>query len=222
MTDMQQAYEELQKQAIAYGSAYVDLYQQGREQVSRWEYSRGGEVLHRGYYCPSPIFDIVVGNASRGHLLKRVSKSKAPDFTYGFSKDGRLVIADGPYCHLEGAYPALKEVILHTNELQIGLGLEVWQEKYRLNRVSICRYQDGRILSYVLGTGWNPDTETFSECVLETYTYANGILKSAIWQDRHQWEDVLFRGCSYAFQYDKNGCLAGYTAQDMDTTSFFN
>lgn len=55
MTDMQQAYEELQKQAIAYGSAYVDLYQQGREQVSRWEYSRGGEVLHRGYYCPVPF-----------------------------------------------------------------------------------------------------------------------------------------------------------------------
>ncbi len=45
----------------------------------RHEIGLGGELMHRGYYCPSLIEDVVVGNTKRGRISKRTtSKAKEP------------------------------------------------------------------------------------------------------------------------------------------------
>lgn len=54
------------------------------------KYSRGGESMERGYYCPSLVEEIIVTNISRGKLLKRLTK-KAPDYCYYFH-EGKLVL----------------------------------------------------------------------------------------------------------------------------------
>lgn len=41
-----------------------------RQNVARTEYSAGGQSTHRGFYCPSLIQDIVIGNSKRGRLCK--------------------------------------------------------------------------------------------------------------------------------------------------------
>ena len=36
-----------------------------------------GSSLHRGYFCPNPIADIICGNVNRGVLLKNVASAKS-------------------------------------------------------------------------------------------------------------------------------------------------
>lgn len=49
-----------------------------------------GSSLYRGYYHPSPVYDLLVGNVKRGRLVKNIHGSLAPCHHYLFDKDGRL------------------------------------------------------------------------------------------------------------------------------------
>lgn len=53
-----------------YEPCYDKLFDYAQSAICSTEYGRGGEFFHRGYYCPSPILDIIVGNANRGKLIK--------------------------------------------------------------------------------------------------------------------------------------------------------
>ena len=55
---------------------YQNVFDQIDKTVVRREQSSGGECMHRGYYCPSIIEDIVIGNIKRGRLIKKLSKRK--------------------------------------------------------------------------------------------------------------------------------------------------
>ena len=63
-----------------------------REQVHTVEYCFGSE-LHRGWYCPSIVCDLVVGGCSRGRLVKKPRSDKY-SFKYYFNSDNKLVIVD--------------------------------------------------------------------------------------------------------------------------------
>lgn len=80
----------------------------------RFEYSSGGETLHRGYYCPSPVDDLIFGGCRRGKLLKRLTKRTNPSYRYEFAADSRMLFVD-KLCTCE------KEVIVHENNSEIGL-----------------------------------------------------------------------------------------------------
>lgn len=56
----------------------------------RKEYA-SGSTLHRGFYCPSLTYDIIVGNAKRGKLLKRLTAASKPSHEYGFDAEGKLL-----------------------------------------------------------------------------------------------------------------------------------
>ena len=47
--------------------------------------------LYRGFYCPSPVYDLIVGNARRGNILKKPNKKSKPTHRYGFDDSGRLI-----------------------------------------------------------------------------------------------------------------------------------
>ena len=55
---------------------YDKFLEDAQRAVCSIEYGRGGELFHRGYYFPSPFFDLVVGNANRGRLVKRPRKGE--------------------------------------------------------------------------------------------------------------------------------------------------
>lgn len=80
------------------------------KEVTKFEYSKGGEVMHRGYYCPSPIFEYIYGNVKRGRLLKRKPDFGKFSYEYGFNKDGRLIRVKGvnefttPNSHFDEEY----------------------------------------------------------------------------------------------------------------------
>lgn len=66
------------------------------ENTVRRELAVGARFTHRGVYCPSPIFDLLVGNAHRGRLLKRPTARSKPTHEYGFDVNGRLLWCKNP------------------------------------------------------------------------------------------------------------------------------
>lgn len=49
-----------------------------------------GATIHRGVYCPSPIYDIIIGGTHRGKILQRPTKRSNITHQYYFDKDGKL------------------------------------------------------------------------------------------------------------------------------------
>lgn len=67
----------------------IDLYDEAEKSVVREALCSGSDMFI-GYYCPSLIFDIVVGNVHRGRILQRVTKRSKPTHRYGFDEQNRL------------------------------------------------------------------------------------------------------------------------------------
>lgn len=115
-----------------------------REIVS-FEYSKGGETIHRGYYCPSPIYDLIVGNAKRGRRLKRKPEFGKYSYEYGFNKDGLLVGIKGvnefttPVSHFDEEYLIYNKDIVYSVE---------FTNTGQLDVVSKCTYDNGNIVKY--------------------------------------------------------------------------
>lgn len=64
-------------------------------EISKTEICTGANI-HRGYYCPSPVFDLLVGNTHRGRLLHRPNCRTRPSHTYHFGAQGELLYVESP------------------------------------------------------------------------------------------------------------------------------
>ncbi len=134
----------------------TDMFGKAKNQALRFEYSKGGEVLHRGYYCPSSIIDIVVGNLNRGRLLKY--NQSTPTFTFGFDAENRIVTVENEIGN---------EYIFYNGEKSIGI---CFYEDSSIFRVSQCIYSNHRIKEYSV-IDYNPYVKQVSEYRREEYEY---------------------------------------------------
>ena len=103
-----------------------------------------GSTLHRGFYCPSPTYDIIVGNTHRGKILKRVTSRSNPTHEYGFDADGHLL-----YCKwLRDHAVCMTEYLVRIDRAVYGITLD--------NHGCLCSiteeiYRNGRLVSYLYG-----------------------------------------------------------------------
>lgn len=192
-------YQEINELLAQYHDTLPSLYRTLREQAAAWQYARGGGVLHRGWYCPSPVYDMVIGGADRGRLLKSPSRCKTPpDFAYGFDAQGRLIVVDGPYSDLTHG-PYFREAVFREENREIGLRMD---RDDRLCGISICRYQDGRIMEYITALRLDRQSGSFTSFDREVYTYQDGHL-SAMDRLEHDAPSGLVR--SWHYEFDHNG-----------------
>lgn len=220
---------QLQQLLSLYRENYAAIYEAKRKAVALWRYGRGGTTIHRGWFCPSPIKDIVVGNASRGKLLKNAPQQGKPaDYVYGFSANDELLTIDGPYSKMYQG-PARREVVIQDGFPKIGLQFDEWHGKTALCGLSICVYKDGRIVEYITTLRPNVQSRTISTFECERYRYGpNGELVAAKWIEWTNLDDMeepandvsvkspLIRERTYGFEYDAKGSIAHYTV-DQDS-----
>ena len=192
-------YQEINDLLAQYHDTVPSLYRGARERVAAWQYARGGVTLQRGYYCPSPVYDLVVGGANRGRLLKSPARCKTPpDFAYGFDAQGRLIVVDGPYSDLTHS-PYFREAILREENREIGLRMDTDD---RLCGISICRYQDGRLTEYITALRLDRRSGFFTSFEQEVYTYQDGHLSTMDLLE-HDAPSGLVR--TWHYEFDHNG-----------------
>lgn len=134
-----------------YEPCYDKLLRDAQSVIYNIEYGRGGELLHRGYYCPSPIFDIIVGNANRGKLMKRPGKDVVYDYVYYKNKDGNLIMVDrNAEIGDSGKILCDREFIIESGNKELAPRFEFMRTIDQINIVSIslCEYSEGRLTLY--------------------------------------------------------------------------
>lgn len=175
------------------------------DRVVSYRYSRDGEVLHRGFLCPSPIEDIVVGNCNRGREVKKTAANeKKITFEYGFSDQGlQIVRSPGGYI---GTIDT--ECVFYSGDDQIGY---LFNEENEICKVSKCSFKDGKLLSYLWA--YIDFQREISQCKKEFYEYKDDKLYKAT---IHMNQLPLrygngYRHYEYIFEHDEEGYLSKYT-----------
>lgn len=178
------------------------IYERLKNEAVREKFAVGGEKIHRGFYCPSPIID-VVGNANRGKLLKRLTARSKPTYRYSFDRDGRLIIAE------HGGY---KEIIIRRDDVETGI---LFTKKWGIYAVSECIYNGEKIQSYVFGL-YDEGEKCINEYSKETYEYSENGLETVDWR---RFSNYLGRQTleheKYHFSH-KDGYLSQYKVVEYD------
>ena len=134
--------------------------------VVRTEYARGGETIHRGYYCPSPVYDIIVGGASRGRLLKDMKHiKKNPDYTFGFNANNELIVIQNSF---------YREFIVRDQHTE----LSIIFSKYSIEAITECRYVGNQIQSYIYCLFLEGKVDEYRK---EEYSYGDEGLQFVDW-----------------------------------------
>lgn len=212
---MDLVYKELLEKASPYIENYEQYYHEVQLTISYTEVSTGGVTIPRGYYCPSPIIDIVIGNASRGKLLKRPSKRSHIAYRYGFDKQGKLV-----FVYKEE--DKHKEFIVRKGNTELGIGFlefEGLELDPEVTDITYCTYhEDGKIQSYTYGR-YYADERRIIEIQKEDYIYSPQGLQEVNEQTFFNWEKQgNYRNSRYRFFHDKDGYLTKYYVQESYKT----
>lgn len=154
-----------------YADKLLELRTAAEEKIVRLEYSKGGETIHRGYYCPSPVLDLIVGGMKRGRLFKK----KKPEFgnysyEYGFDKDGRLLRVKGVNEFTTPDSRFGEEYLIYIDDIVYGLEFD---NSGDLGVVSKCIYENEKLMKYERSGCW---TEEFADLQYEEYRYENNLL----------------------------------------------
>lgn len=194
--------ERLRSTALQFYKNIQSIMCTAEENVARVETEVGGDI-HRGVYCPSPVYDLIIGNVKRGRILKRVTTASKPSHQFGFSKDGKLLFSRFFY----DGVPVKTEYILFQGDYVYGLtvdpeyGLTDFCEEYYENQ-QLLRYQYMNMFS--VGNG-----QISSILHSEAYFYDVNGLKTCKWEEYETFANMLSIQF-YNFERE-DGFLSSYT-----------
>ena len=191
--------QRLENLAAQHKDQYRCLKAQLEKEVVREEFSTGGETIHRGYYCPSPVQDIIVIGSKRGRLLKRLTEKSKPTYKYGFNAKGEMLFAKN--LHYGFDFETI-ELMVRQEHTEIGI---TFSEEFGIQEVSECVYSNGKLVSYAHGFG--------PRLRKEDYTYIeNGPLEVNIYD-----YCGLTQHYKYNFQRDEEGYLQSFSLLEYNS-----
>lgn len=102
-----------------------------------------GSTLHRGYYHPSPVYDLVIGNTRRGRMTRQPATGKNTSERYLYDENGCLERVESFY----NDRISYIEYILHSEKVQIGVTIDL---DGRLAAISEEIFENNRIKGFSL------------------------------------------------------------------------
>lgn len=170
-----------------YKSLYSELNDNAERNCVRWEYSKGSKFLRRGYYCPSLVEDIIIGNCSRGTLTDKVS-ARSKYFKYGYDVcDNMIIVKNDSY--------GQNEFLIRENNSEIGI---TFDRVYCIESISECIYDSSdRLISYTYyvfdanGIIWI--------CTREEYSYP----ENKLIMDRFEMDIAGDKMENYVYKHEK-------------------
>lgn len=186
---------------------YRSIYHELNSKVRKEEYSVGGETIHRGFYNPSPVTDIVLGNSNRGKLLKRMTSKSKPVRKYMFDDLRNLILVENFPLHF-----GCNEIIIRQDEIEKGISFD----KNGIQALSECTYCGNQILSYVFCL-YNTYENRVVDYTKESYEYSeSGLSDVHIVRFLNSPEARILRQDKYRFRHDAEGYLSQYSIVEKD------
>jgi hypothetical protein len=190
----------------AYEDKLPNLRAKAEKEIVKFEFSKGGELIHRGYYCPSPIFEYIVGNVKRGRLLKRKPDFGKFTYEYGFDKEGNLIRVRGVNEFTKPTSRYDEEYLIYKGNVVYGLEFDTLGE---LSVVSKCNYENGNIVKYERCVC---SIEEFADLNYEEYKYEGNCLTEVVLFFNIRPEIGIYEEGKYIVEQDDNGKIVKLTA----------
>jgi hypothetical protein len=194
---------DLEKIYLKYDNEYINFKQSAEKAIERYEYSNGGLGVHRGFYCPCPVIEFLIGNVKRGRILKK--KSKKYTYEYGFDKNGKLIKIKKVLSHDDGQFE--EEYLIYDGNTVYGVE---FTESEWITGASKCSYENGLITRY-------EHIDFFGEENLDQYNeyyYENNILTEVI----NYWNILpyssMYEEDEYFVQYNDDGKIERLIPKD--------
>lgn len=207
-------FEKIIAELVSIKQKYEDKLSQLRtaaeEKIVRLEYSKGGETIHRGYYCPSPVLDLIIGGMKRGRLFKK----KKPEFgnysyEYGFDMYGRLLRVRGVNEFTTPNSRFDEEYLIYIGDVVYGLE---FNNLGLLEVVSKCIYDNGKLMKYERSLCW---MEEFADLHYEKYIYDNNRLSEVNFFFNISPEIELYEENRLIIEHDQDGNIIRIVSNDV-------
>lgn len=133
-----------------YRASFDELNESLKNNDFTREHAQGGQTLHRGFYCPSPVIDIIVGGCDRGRLVHDSDNGSPIDYLY-LKAGGKLKIID-KYVRLRDNFSCLyqREFIIENGTETVAPIYRMTSDQRDLSFLSLCRYNPaGKIVRYL-------------------------------------------------------------------------
>lgn len=124
-----------------YKDCYDLLLKQTEEQAVRYEYARGGECIHRGFYCPSSVLDKLIGGYNRGKKINK-PRSISHNFYKYYFNDKDIIIRSDKYNN--GRCQETEFIICKENKYY---GVSFRTEEHLTGLLSMEQYSDRGIVN---------------------------------------------------------------------------
>lgn len=186
---------------------YNEFYSRVTKNITKKEYGSKGDVIHRGYYCPSPVQDIVIGNSKRGKLTKNRKRVLSTGYEYGFDKNNRLIC-------VRCIETSSIEFIEYKENYSIGYEFDISESKPQIQSINECFFDDlGRIILYINAFR---QIDKFKELQYEQFEYSEfGICIDYF--VNYIYGIVSYKG--YVFHHNKDGYLSSFDIVSLNDKS---
>ena len=104
--------------------------------------------LHRGFFCPSPVQDLIVNNARRGKIIARPTERSRISHRYLFDTSGQLLIAKALLPN--GTYKT--EYLVYEHNSVYGFAFDAWGTLVGLSEE---QYENGKLKNYFCASCFN-------------------------------------------------------------------
>lgn len=162
-----------------------------------------GSSLHRGFYCPSPIYDIIIGNAKRGKLRNKIVSRNKNFYQYFFDSTGELLVVD----HVVDGEIIEKELMLYEENIRYGITVDSSNQLVSISKES---FHNNTLMEYALLNVISIDCNSLIYLYhKETYSFDTDGLVSCVWNEFDSAVDVL-QSITYHFKRE-DGMLTEYS-----------
>ena len=192
-------FEVIREAQLAYQGMPLHDLEEKRGKIAEVQYARGFLLPHRGYFCPSLIQDIVIGNARRGRLIRHPRKASIPEYTYGFDLAGKLICVEKEV--------NFEWIFYEADRRQVGLTF--FKRNASIIDVSVCQYDEqGRLLSYLYGYSYTLNGTPMG-IWSEYYQYDAGQMNVTMYDYFQSGKNFIAKQERYCFTLE-NGVLKSY------------
>lgn len=130
--------------------------------------------MHREYYCPSLVQDIICGNVNRGKLYKGEKHPSKLDFEYWYNNKGKLIAARS---YADDLKIWQTEFIFYKENVSTSIFFEPGNNDIEL--VTMCKYKDDLLIEYdYMLVGCIDEKKDRNNLNIEKYEYVGKMLRS--------------------------------------------
>lgn len=199
---------EMKQLFVPYSNEYQQIFLDICTFADKVEYGKGGEMMHRGFYCPSPILDLVTGNISRGHIQSLTVDNSDVSYEYFFKGNDLYAVIKH---HNQEKCINANEVIMFHKEFTFSIG---FNELSDIDYLCLCRFKNKRIISYAVLNA--PFIHAGSFLNIEKYQYSDNLLIQATSVEYLPFNKITTQN-NYYFEFDSEGYFQSYSCQELSS-----